>query len=95
MGLMVGVAQIDYLDLPNEAAREFISHLSSNAEEADWHMVAPMHQIVEYTRGNQSRLMDEYIAGASDLIPEDVGGIKGWVDGLPWKNGSIMLHFGW
>lgn len=92
---MVGVAQIDYLDLPNEAAREFISHLSSNAEEADWHMVAPMHQIVEYTRGNLSRLMDEYIAGASDLTPEDVGGIKGWVDGLPWKNGSIMLHFGW
>lgn len=96
MGLMVGVIPtIEYLDPPHEATSEFISHLSVNAEEADWHVVAPMHQIVEYTRGNLSRLMDEYIAGASDLTPEDVVGIKGWVDGLPWKNGSIMLHFGW
>lgn len=96
MGLMVGIIPtIEYMDRPPEATSEFISHLSVNAEEADWHVIAPMHRIVEYTRGNLSRLMDEYIAGASDLTPDDVGGIKGWVDCLPWKNGSIMLHFAW
>ena len=95
MGLEVGVIPtIEYLDRPHEAARGFISHLSNNAEEADWHVIAPMNKIVEYTRENLCRLMERYIT-AGDLTVADVRGIRGWVNSLPWKNDYIMLHFGW
>ena len=38
--------------------------------------------------------MEEYIAD-KDLAQGQIDEIRSWVDGLPWNDDMIMLHFSW
>lgn len=94
MGLDVGVVSINYLERPIGVIYRFLWYLNHNAEEADWLTGSEGSTFIELTDDT----MDEQVRrfqSQNKLSPSDLEGVRRWIDALPWKNGVIMLHFGW
>ena len=94
MGLDIGVVRINYLRRPDGPAYEFARDLSFDPDEADWNGSSPEHTFVEYSRETMLSVMDRY-AAKNKLTQSDTAKIRAWMDELPWKDDTIMLHLGW
>ena len=96
MGLDVGVVRLRYLDRPPGAAYKFAWHLAEMAHWDDecWQVSSGENVFVEFDHDHMISRATEYIE-SDGLVSSDADQVMRWVRGLPWENGTIMLHLGW
>ena len=91
MGLDVGVVTFKYLERPRGGIKDFLVFLAENADEADWQFGNSTNIMVEYYRKNLLALVHDYVTEHRPDIGQDTE-IRNWVDALPWKENTVMLH---
>ena len=91
MPSFVGVVQIEYLAHPEGVTRDFLEFLAENADEADWQLGAFHNVMVEYQRQNLFALVHDYMSEHNPDASQKAE-IQEWIDTLPWKDNTVMLH---
>lgn len=94
MGLDVGVVRIEYLDRPQGVGYEFLWQLAIDADKADWEVSSGPNTFIELTREHMMNQAQKFVA-AKKLGQNDREVIQKWINSLPWRGDTIMLHLGW
>ena len=94
MGLDVGAVQIDYMDRPSGAAYRFAWHLAGHCDDDAWQVFSGANVFTEYEHDHLLSVANDYIE-SEKLSVAQAAEVIVWVRGLPWRNGTVMLHLGW
>ena len=92
MPSFVGTVQIEYLDHPEGATRDFLEFLSDNADKADWQLGTFHNIMVEYHRKNLLALVQDYVIKHSPNANQEVETQK-WVGALPWEENNRYVTY--
>ena len=94
MSLWVGVVQIDYSKSPpSGVAYPYAQTLMEFDDGNCWRLSSEGNVIVEFRYDAMAKHAMDYIE-SKELSSIEAHEVMRWVRGLPWQNGSVMLHLG-
>ena len=95
MAMDVGVVTIDYsMSPPTESLECYARELKEYDEGECWRIASDGHVFLDIEHDTMVRHATAYITSAG-LAQADAQQIMSWLEGLPWQNDTIILHFGW
>ena len=94
MGLDVAEVRTSFLDRPRGSAYRFAWYLAGEGDEGSWQVWSDGNAFMQFDYDRLLKRAEDYVS-AEGLGAADAREVMGWAEGLPWRDGVVMLHMAW